>query len=458
MEIRFQNLTKIFVDKQKKETVAVDSLDFTIEDGKLIGLLGPSGCGKSTTLFMVAGLHDPTDGRIFFGDDDVTRLSPDKRGIGLVFQNYALYPHMTVQQNIMFPLENLKVPRDEALERTQEMANLVGIGNLLDRKPAQLSGGQQQRVAIARALVKKPRVLLLDEPLSNLDARLRLQMREEIKRIQRETQITTIFVTHDQEEAMSICDQMVIMNFGKEMQRGSPQHIYNHPDNLFVAKFLGNPPINVFLGEIKDNYLYHEGKKVLKKTAPDGLYHVGIRPEDFKISQDGKGVEVPTAEVSVIGRDTMIRFEIGEENEQVRALVESETVQGVDNIVLTVKEDKIHLFDLESEVSLTVIDRYTPEELAEIAEDVKIHSEKLAATKAKEEEQQAGAKKKGGLFSFFRRKRKERKEKEAKEAELEQEEIKEEVQEGIEAEKEAPAEEKIDPEDKKEEKIDKNGE
>src|SRR5690554_7038922 len=186
MEIRLQNLTKVFIDKTKKETRAVDNLDVVIESGKLIGLLGPSGCGKSTTLFMIAGLHEPTSGRIFFGEDDVTRLSPDKRGIGLVFQNYALYPHMTVRQNIMFPLENMKVSHKEALRLTTEMAELVGIADQLDKKPAQLSGGQQQRVAIARALVKKPDVLLLDEPLSNLDARLRLQTREEIKRIQRD--------------------------------------------------------------------------------------------------------------------------------------------------------------------------------------------------------------------------------------------------------------------------------
>ena len=219
MEIRLKNLSKIFIDKTKKETRAVDDFNINFASEKLTGLLGPSGCGKSTMLFLIAGLHEPTYGRIFFGDDDVTRLSPDKRGIGLVFQNYALYPHMTVKQNIMFPLENMQVSRKQALEETKKIAELVGIGTMLERKPAQLSGGQQQRVAIARALVKKPRVLLLDEPLSNLDARLRLQMREEIKRIQRETGITTIFVTHDQEEAMSISDEIVIMNFGKEMQK-----------------------------------------------------------------------------------------------------------------------------------------------------------------------------------------------------------------------------------------------
>lgn len=349
MEIRLQNLTKIFVDKTKRETRAVDNLDVVIESGKLIGLLGPSGCGKSTTLFMIAGLHDPTSGRIFFGEDDVTRLSADKRGIGLVFQNYALYPHMTVAQNIMFPLENLQVSREEAIERTQEMADLVGIGDLLERKPSQLSGGQQQRVAIARALVKKPRVLLLDEPLSNLDARLRLQMREEIKRIQRETGITTIFVTHDQEEAMSISDQIIIMKTGVEMQRGAPQDIYNKPDNEFVARFLGNPPINVFKGSVKNGFLLaSDGTKLFPKDAKDGTYSIGIRPEDFKVAQGNEeGFTVENPDIEVTGRDTVIRFTFGEE--QVRALVESDTLNPNHNsFKLKVRDEKIHLFDVET--------------------------------------------------------------------------------------------------------------
>ncbi len=384
MEIKLINLTKVFVDKTKKETRAVDNFNVTIPSGKLVGLLGPSGCGKSTTLFMIAGLHDPTDGRIFFGEDDVTRLSPDKRGIGLVFQNYALYPHMTVRQNIMFPLENLQVEREEALKETQAIANLVGIGNLLDRKPAQLSGGQQQRVAIARALVKKPRVLLLDEPLSNLDARLRLQMREEIKRIQRETGITTIFVTHDQEEAMSISDEIIIMNFGIEMQKGKPQDIYNHPDNLFVAKFLGNPPINTFEGEIKGNYLYFEGEKLFPKKAPNGIYHVGIRPEDFKVNDVKEGVKVNTETMEVIGRDTMIRFNAGEH--QVRALVESETVVGKKEVYLTVRDDKIHLFDYESEIALRKIQDLSPEELEKARAEKRIEKQKFAEAQAIREE------------------------------------------------------------------------
>lgn len=345
MEIRLQNLTKIFTDKAGKETRAVDDLTVTIGSGKLIGLLGPSGCGKSTTLFMIAGLFKPSGGKIFFGDDDVTKLAAEKRGIGLVFQNYALYPHMTVRQNIMFPLENINIKRSEALELVQEMANLVDIGELLDRKPAQLSGGQQQRVAIARALVKKPRVLLLDEPLSNLDARLRLQTREEIKRIQRETGITTIFVTHDQEEAMSISDEMVVLNFGVQQQMDHPQEIYNNPNNLFVAKFLGNPPINILSGHVKNKKLYSDADILLgEKDVPDGEYTIGIRPEDFKA--DPEGIEINTIDLDHIGRDTLIRFELS--GVQIRALVDSDSVQGQDSIRLKAKSKKIYLFDKET--------------------------------------------------------------------------------------------------------------
>ena len=205
MKVVLQNLTKIFPGRNKKiheEVVAVNNFNFEIPDGKLVGLLGPSGCGKSTTLYMISGLQKPTSGQIYFGEDDVTELSAENRGVGLVFQNYALYPHMTVKQNILFPLQNLtgkdKLPKNEMIERAYEVARLVQIDDLMERKPNELSGGQQQRVAIARALVKMPRILLLDEPLSNLDARLRLQTREEIRRIQKETGITTIFVTHDQ--------------------------------------------------------------------------------------------------------------------------------------------------------------------------------------------------------------------------------------------------------------------
>jgi len=347
MELRLQNLTKVFTNKSGQETRAVDNLDIVIESGTLVGLLGPSGCGKSTTLFMIAGLIKPTSGKIFFGDDDVTKLDPDKRGIGLVFQNYALYPHMTVFKNILFPLENLDVPRDEAFERVKEMANLVGIGELLDRKPSQLSGGQQQRVAIARALVKKPRVLLLDEPLSNLDARLRLQMREEIKRIQRETGITTIFVTHDQEEAMSISDKMVVLDFGREQQYDAPQDMYNQPDNLFVAKFLGNPPINALEAEVKGKKLIINNKPFMDVNLPDGLYDIGMRPENFRVSEENEGFETNIKEIFHIGRDTMIHFDYNERN--VRALVDSDSINDKQKTVsLTIKKERVYIFDKET--------------------------------------------------------------------------------------------------------------
>jgi len=261
MEVRLDNLSKHFKSGNRPVVKAVDQMDFVIPDGKLVGLLGPSGCGKSTTLYMIAGLHKPTDGKIWFGDIDVTEVPPENRGIGLVFQNYALYPHFTVRQNIKFPLENVrpKLSDVEMESIVQEMADIVGIGELLDRKPKELSGGQQQRVAIARALSKRPQVLLLDEPLSNLDARLRLQTREEIKRIQRNTGVTTIFVTHDQEEAMSISDFIVVMRKGVVHQIDEPQTVYEEPADLFVAKFLGSPAINIFEGELTGSVIAING-------------------------------------------------------------------------------------------------------------------------------------------------------------------------------------------------------
>ena len=312
MKVVLQNLTKIFPSRNKdgKEVVAVNDFTFEIPDGTLVGLLGPSGCGKSTTLYMICGLQKPSGGKIFFGDDDVTDLSPENRGVGLVFQNYALYPHMTVKQNILFPLQNLKgadkLSKDVMLEKAYQAAKLVQIDELMDRKPSELSGGQQQRVAIARALVKMPRVLLLDEPLSNLDARLRLQTREEIKRIQRETGITTVFVTHDQEEAMSISDMIVVMKKGVIQQIGKPQDVYDSPVNLFVARFLGTPPINVFTGLIDNGKLLIAGEPVLDMPGvPDQKVYVGIRPEGFIYNPNGE-MTCSLTNVEVMGRDVSI--------------------------------------------------------------------------------------------------------------------------------------------------------
>ena len=359
MEVVLQNLTKKFPSRDRKkheDVIAVNDFTFEIPDGKLIGLLGPSGCGKSTTLNLISGLQKPTSGKIFFGDDDVTNLPPENRGIGLVFQNYALYPHLTVKQNIMFPLENLKgkdkLTKAEMQEKAYETAKLVQIDELMDRKPGELSGGQQQRVAIARALVKMPRVLLLDEPLSNLDARLRLQTREEIRRIQRETKITTIFVTHDQEEAMSISDMIVVMKAGVVQQIGKPQDVYDSPVNLFVAKFLGTPPINVFAGQIKDNKLYIGSDAVLdiNGVANQDVY-VGIRAEGFILQEDGpfccklNGVEVMGRDISVISTNEASL------NPSIRSIISTENHVDTtsETVRFALKPHKVLLFDKETE-------------------------------------------------------------------------------------------------------------
>ncbi len=354
MKVTLQNLTKVFPARDKKsgkEVVAVDDFTFQIPDGKLIGLLGPSGCGKSTTLNLLSGLLTPTSGRIFFGEEDVTDLPPENRGVGLVFQNYALYPHLTVLQNILFPLQNLKgkdkLTKAQMLEKAQEAARLVQIDGLMDRKPNELSGGQQQRVAIARALVKMPRVLLLDEPLSNLDARLRLQTREELKRIQTETGITTVFVTHDQEEAMSISDVIVVMKDGVVQQIGKPQEVYDEPANLFVAKFLGTPPINVFSGAVKDGRLYIGDAAVLDVAGvADQEVYVGIRPEGFVPDEQG-ALCCDLKNVEIMGRDiTVVCTHPDCENTAIRAIVSAENKIDVSRMQVRfdLKKNKVFLF------------------------------------------------------------------------------------------------------------------
>ncbi|MBQ8910573.1 MAG: ABC transporter ATP-binding protein [Oscillospiraceae bacterium] len=359
MKVVLQNLTKIFPSRDKKaggEVVAVNDFTFEIPDGKLIGLLGPSGCGKSTTLYMISGLQKPTSGKIFFGDDDVTELATENRGIGLVFQNYALYPHMTVKQNIMFPLENLKgadkMSKDQMLERAYEAAKLVQIDELMDRKPSELSGGQQQRVAIARALVKMPRVLLLDEPLSNLDARLRLQTREEIRRIQKETGITTVFVTHDQEEAMSISDMIVVMKLGVLQQIGKPQDVYDDPVNLFVAKFLGTPPINVLEGEIKGGKICIGGAAVLDAPGvADQEVFIGIRPEGFELDENS-ALECKLSNVEVMGRDvSIVSTHENSLNPVIRSIIDADNKVDVtaQTVRYNIKPHKLFVFNKETE-------------------------------------------------------------------------------------------------------------
>ena len=359
MKVVLEHLTKIFPSRDKKsdkQVIAVNDFTFEIPDGKLVGLLGPSGCGKSTTLYMICGLQKPSGGKIFFGDDDVTELTPENRGVGLVFQNYALYPHMTVKQNILFPLQNLKgddkLSKAEMLERAYQAARLVQIDDLMDRKPNELSGGQQQRVAIARALVKMPRVLLLDEPLSNLDARLRLQTREEIKRIQRETGITTVFVTHDQEEAMSISDMIVVMKLGVLQQIGAPQEVYDNPVNLFVAKFLGTPPINVFEGVVKGEKLYIGEQAVLDvKGAEDQEVYVGIRPEGFIVNPEGE-FTTKLSNIEVMGRDvSIVSKHPNQISEVIRSIVDADNKvnPAAETVTFSLKPHKVFLFSKETE-------------------------------------------------------------------------------------------------------------
>ena len=377
MKITLKNLTKIFPNRKKKapDVIAVNDMSIEIPSGKLVGLLGPSGCGKSTTLFMLSGLEQPSKGSILFDDQDVTTLAAERRGIGLVFQNYALYPHMTVEQNISFPLVNMRMPKSEAKERALDVAKLVQIEDLMARKPSELSGGQQQRVAIARALAKMPNVLLLDEPLSNLDARLRLQTREEIKRIQRETGITTVFVTHDQEEAMSICDIMVVMKLGVVQQIGEPQNIYDNPANLFVAKFLGTPPINVFNGVIRDGKLFIGEEEIMDvsdlqldatdvdrveepATEPvvepennDRKVFVGIRPEGFVYDENGV-FTLDVTRIEVMGRDKSIVSKHADAvSETIRTIIDSDVKLPSDatQLKFSLKPNKVHIFDAETE-------------------------------------------------------------------------------------------------------------
>ena len=329
----------------------VKNFNLDIHDKEFVIFVGPSGCGKSTTLRLIAGLEEITDGELWIDGKLCNYLEPRERDMSMVFQNYALYPHLTVKQNILFPLQNLKgkdkLSRSQMDERAQNAARLVQITELMDRRPSELSGGQQQRVAIARALVKMPRVLLLDEPLSNLDARLRLQTREEIRKIQRATKITTVFVTHDQEEAMSISDMIVVMKDGVVQQIGKPQNVYDSPVNLFVAKFLGTPPINVFEGQIRGGSLYiGENAVLLTPGISDQPVSVGIRPEGFIPDEKG-ALCCQLGGMEVMGRDiSVVSTHASSVNPVIRSIISSDTQIRLDakTVRFSIKPNKIFLF------------------------------------------------------------------------------------------------------------------
>ncbi len=313
---------------------ALKSINFTIEKGDLVCLLGPSGCGKSTILNLIAGLLKPTGGDIRFKGESVVTTEPKDRNIGFVFQNYALYPHMTVLENVMFPLTvgSQKIPKKEAKKIAQKYMKLTNIEELSGKKPGTLSGGQQQRVAITRALVQEPEVLLLDEPLSNLDARLRLRIREEIRRLVKEVGITTIFVTHDQEEALSISDKIILMNEGVIQQDDDPQNLYLEPSNLFVANFIGNPVINIMPIHIEKGQISHEhfvttldhfDPDRFKAPIGDGDYVLGVRPEDMIPTENGV-LTTNIRSVELIGRERILNFDL--EGHHLKSIVPVETV------------------------------------------------------------------------------------------------------------------------------------
>ena len=347
MEVRLQNLTKHF-----GKTVAVENFNAVLDSGELTALLGPSGCGKSTILNMLSGIIPVTSGKIYFDERDVTDMEPADRGIGLVFQNYALYPHMSVMENIAFPLEIQNVPKSERKERAAEMAKLVHVDDFLNRKPAQLSGGQQQRVAIARALVKQPQLLLLDEPLSNLDARLRIEMREEIRRIQLETGVTTVFVTHDQEEAMSISDSIILMKLGVLQQEAQPQYLYDEPANEFVSDFLGTPPINKMFGKIENGGVRVDGGDRCPLSGLEGqpegrAVHFSVRAESFLVDPDQALMEGTVNRVFVMGKEKLVYLKIGDF--EVRAYIDSDRdLTTGETVGIGLRRKGVFVFDAET--------------------------------------------------------------------------------------------------------------
>jgi len=344
VRIRLENITKEFGDFK-----ALDGIDLEIEEGEFMALLGPSGSGKSTLLYIIAGIYKPTKGRIYFDDGDVTDLPPKDRNVGLVFQNWALYPHMSVFENITFPLELRKVAKGEIRRKVAEVTEMLKIENLLDRYPWQLSGGQQQRVAIARALVKEPDVLLLDEPLSNLDALLRIEVRAELKRLQKKLGITAVYVTHDQAEALAMADRIAVIKDGRLLQVGTPEEIYERPRHKFVGGFIGNPPMN-FLNGFADRGILRIGKSTIplpkEYESVRGEVIVGFRPHDVEI---GEGIEGEVYSVEHLGREQIVTVSV--EGEMVKVIVPGDRrFEFGDKVRL--KPKKIVLFDKKTETAI----------------------------------------------------------------------------------------------------------
>lgn len=341
------------VHKAYGNTTIVESLNLDFPDGSFTVLVGPSGCGKSTTLRMIAGLEPVTSGTIRINDDDVTIKEPKDRNIAMVFQNYALYPHLSVLENIAFPLRATKTSRDEARKRAQEIADSLGLGHLTGRKPKDLSGGQQQRVAIGRAIIRQPAVFLFDEPLSNLDAKLRVETRTELLSIQKRLGITSIYVTHDQEEAMTLSDRMVVMREGKVAQLGTPAEVYAKPNSVFVATFVGSPKMSILKGTLDGTSFTHESGAIWPlKTSHTGTVLLGLRPEDIALQPDNTG-HATISQIELLGPRAVVTLDIA--GQTVISVVEADNLARLARgmrVSLSFSGGKTHLFDPISEERL----------------------------------------------------------------------------------------------------------
>lgn len=345
-EISLQDVSKYF---DGGSIIANYKLNARIRDGEFLVILGPSGCGKTTALRLIAGLETPSEGEIYFDDDRVDQLSPSKRNIAMVFQNYALYPHMTVRENIAYPLKIRDIPPGERDSRIEEMTELLHIEDLLDKKPAELSGGQRQRTSLARAIVREPRVFLLDEPLSNLDAKLRLEMRAELKRIQQEIGITTVYVTHNQEEAMSMGDRVMVMNQGTIRQIAPPDELYERPRTKWVANFIGSPAMNIIDGEVANGtFALDNGDTVpLTDGEIEGTASLGIRPENMSISESTPSTEYSLAgtvdTIEPLGEFTLVNVDVG--GAIVRVKVPETDLGRGDQVHVTYEKESAYVYD-----------------------------------------------------------------------------------------------------------------
>lgn len=356
------SLTLEQVRKTFGEVEAVVGMDLSVSDGEFIAFLGPSGCGKTTTLRLISGLETPTSGKIFIGDRDVTDVRPRNRDVAMVFQDYALYPHMTTFDNIGYPLKVRGISKSDMDQRVTEVANRLQIGELLDRRPGQLSGGQQQRTALARALVHQAQVFLFDEPLSNLDAKLRIEARAFLKHLQQEVGVTSVYVTHDQAEAMALADRIVVMQAGHIMQTGSPREIYRKPANVFVASFIGNPPMNLLPCKMEGNRLVLQSEsgniplKLDSQLLPDHLASgepvtVGIRPEDiqFRDTESPNSMLAKHYVTQMLGNEILILVQIGEHIMSIRSF-EDDMPELPDQVWLTFNSQRIFFFGSDGEL------------------------------------------------------------------------------------------------------------